>query len=1258
MRIPIPTLATWLVLASAALATPVDSPRPGPVDHARSMTYAATRAESGRSDAAVWTIAADGLRALDANGETRQSVALASNGFGDAQSIAVDPFDDSVWVTTDASLLLHFAADGSLVQGASLPTPATAVAVDLDRSVWLVAAAQLLHFSANGDALTTRALALWPGETVTAIAADALRDRVWLATTQAVYRADRGNVRELVRGESLDLALDPRTGNVLSIVDGALVAIVGSDAHALDAFAFLDDDWPVSVAYDADEASFVVDSMRTTLRLDTTGRVIETGSSGMRGALRPFRIAPTIELLRPPGGGVMTEAVDEIVVRVGARCADALCDIPEYVERMQVWATLDGVPLPHMRAGAHGLVRWPLTIDGSIDRHRFSARVVDRFARAASIDEAQWSVAPRSSATTATAGPLDPVAATDARIKAANKAPAVTLASPVAGSAFTAGGNVTLAANATDSDGSIVKVEFYRGGTTLIGAATTFPYQFTWTSVPAGSYSLTAKAYDNRNGTATSVAVPISVVSNRAPSVALLAPTAGTFVQSGTATSVVASASDPDGSVARVEFLDNGATIGIVTAPPFEIAWTPAQAGLHALEARATDDKGTSTTSTPVDVVVGVPPVVVVTAPVACSFLDGPLDVMLAADAISPTGSVVSVEFFDNGIPVGTATSRPWHFMLANVQRGNHSITARATDDRGFATTSRAALFTVRAPNVPPTVNMTSPVDGAHVPVGSVVTLTASASDADGTIAAVEFRQGGTVIGRVTAPPYTTTWTPSSAGTYLLMAIATDDRNGATTTGWVRLVVDPNMLPTVSLTAPAPNATFAAPANIMLQATASDSDGAIAKVEFLANGTLVGSTTTSPYSTTWNSVASGAYSLTARATDNAGGVASSTSVAVTVTPNSAPSVALTSPNSGQYFFSPATIRIAATASDADGTVAKVQFFANGALIGTATNAPYSVIWDGVAAGTYTVSAVATDDRGATKTSASIIVNVQAAPTLTFDGALGAATIDDDRVLVQGFVNAPANSGVTVNGIVTHIDDRGFFQANDVPLSPGTNEIVAVVTTQDGQTTSQSVRVESSGPGLLVVNASPTEGLESLQVTFIVENPNNVAFSQILFDLDTYGYPDWIASPADFHDGKFELNATYPVGTWMATIKVLDDRDNVIYTTRKSIVVLMPQALQGNVLAIYKNMLLRLKAGNIDGALTAFTGSAYDKFKEIFTQLQPDLVNIIEQLGTVTEATFNLNVAELTLVRDNAEGTQRFMIYLLRAEDGIWRIDGM
>jgi hypothetical protein len=109
--------------------------------------------------------------------------------------------------------------------------------------------------------------------------------------------------------------------------------------------------------------------------------------------------------------------------------------------------------------------------------------------------------------------------------------------------------------------------------------------------------------------------------------------------------------------------------------------------------------------------------------------------------------------------------------------------------------------------------------------------------------------------------------------------------------------------------------------------------------------------------------------------------------------------------------------------------------------------------------------------------------VQAAPTLSFDSSLGTTVIDDDTVLVSGYVSAPTNAAVTVNGVVTHLDDRGFFQANDVPLSPGSNEIVAVVTTQDGQAVTKSVTVQSSGPGLFKVHAAPTEGIETLQVRF-------------------------------------------------------------------------------------------------------------------------------------------------------------------------------
>jgi hypothetical protein len=286
------------------------------------------------------------------------------------------------------------------------------------------------------------------------------------------------------------------------------------------------------------------------------------------------------------------------------------------------------------------------------------------------------------------------------------------------------------------------------------------------------------------------------------------------------------------------------------------------------------------------------------------------------------------------------------------------------------------------------------------------------------------------------------------------------------------------------------------------------------------------------------------------------------------------------------------------------------------------------------------------------------ITIVGAPVLNIDSKLANATIDDDNVLVRGFVSAPANSAVTVNGAVTHIDDFGFFQANDVPLTPGANSVTAVVTTQDGQSTSQSITINSSGAGAFVVHASPTEGLDSLMVTFTIENPGNVPFKQINFDLDNDGFPNLIATAAQFFDGKLTVAATYPAGTWLAVIKVFDDQDHVIYSTSKSIVVFIPSILQGNLRAIYDGMLGRLRAGNIAGALTAFTGSAYDKYNAIFTQLQGSLATIVDQLGEISEINFGEDIAEFSVTRNTANGPQRFMLYMIRAEDGIWRIDGM
>lgn len=93
--------------------------------------------------------------------------------------------------------------------------------------------------------------------------------------------------------------------------------------------------------------------------------------------------------------------------------------------------------------------------------------------------------------------------------------------------------------------------------------------------------------------------------------------------------------------------------------------------------------------------------------------------------------------------------------------------------------------------------------------------------------------------------------------------------------------------------------------------------------------------------------------------------------------NVAPTVSLTSPANNATANAPATISIAANASDADGSVTKVEFFVNGSSTPLATDntAPYTYTWSNVAAGTYTITAKATDDKGASTTSSAVTIKV-------------------------------------------------------------------------------------------------------------------------------------------------------------------------------------------------------------------------------------------------------------------------------------------
>jgi hypothetical protein len=210
-------------------------------------------------------------------------------------------------------------------------------------------------------------------------------------------------------------------------------------------------------------------------------------------------------------------------------------------------------------------------------------------------------------------------------------------------------------------------------------------------------------------------------------------------------------------------------------------------------------------------------------------------------------------------------------------------------------------------------------------------------------------------------------------GYYMLFII---DANGVPSVASM-VNVHGNALPAVTLTQPTNGQSFPAPATVNLAATASDSDGTVTKVEFFNGATKLGESSNAPYTFTWNGVGAGSYTLTARATDDAGGVTTSTPVTITVTTaNAAPTVSITSPADGAVFAWKPTITVTATAGDPDGTVAKVEFLDGSTLLGQDTSAPYSFSWRNVSQGNHTLTARATDNRGAVTTSSPVGITVR------------------------------------------------------------------------------------------------------------------------------------------------------------------------------------------------------------------------------------------------------------------------------------------
>jgi plastocyanin len=165
-----------------------------------------------------------------------------------------------------------------------------------------------------------------------------------------------------------------------------------------------------------------------------------------------------------------------------------------------------------------------------------------------------------------------------------------------------------------------------------------------------------------------------------------------------------------------------------------------------------------------------------------------------------------------------------------------------------------------------------------------------------------------------------------------------------------------------------------------------------------------------------------------------------------------PSVAITSPTNGTTFAAPWTGTIHATVSDSNATVSKVDFFASGTRLGTVTNPPVnpSFTVTNLAAGNYTLTAVATDSLGLTNTPVGVGISVvtPVAIVLSSPQRLSATSFQFSYTANPGLSYivlrsaslpglSPINTNTATSGTVTFLDTNATGDLNfyGVHLAP-------------------------------------------------------------------------------------------------------------------------------------------------------------------------------------------------------------------------------
>ena len=360
------------------------------------------------------------------------------------------------------------------------------------------------------------------------------------------------------------------------------------------------------------------------------------------------------------------------------------------------------------------------------------------------------------------------------------ESPIVAVTAPAGASTFPQSSPVVLRATASDPDGVISGVTFFVNGTPISPSLTSVPYQFTYEPPAPGAYEVTARARDNSGNLTESAVVNFTVLADNPPQfVEFSNNLPGSIARLNQEVIWTMDATDDNGLVS-VKLFRDGTEIESFSAIPLELTDTITSIGRYRYFAEATDTAGNVTRSPVIEVTStrGTAPVVTVTSPIGNTSYNLAEPVSLRASATAaaepadqPAGSVVSVEFFLNGISQGVDLNAPYAIPSINLQEGNNVITAIATSDTGLTAESAEVLVFGVDGAVPEIISFTSDATSGSALVGAIINFAVEAFDENG-IEEIQLLLEGSEIASGSGASVTFTFSPDESGLFRFRARA------------------------------------------------------------------------------------------------------------------------------------------------------------------------------------------------------------------------------------------------------------------------------------------------------------------------------------------------------------------------------------------------------------------------------------------------------------------------------------------------------